>query len=137
MTPTAAETIESALGALRELPTPVSSRCVETGLDSADDPAVRVWATPEDEEVDVDAEDRLRDVVRDAVRRETGGRTAVVQGRRFRPHRHRGGMIAPEFRADDPVDLRSDPGVVAPAIDNVAPSQSQLCGACTTPRSGL
>ena len=72
MTSTTSETIESALGALRELPTPVSSRCVETGLDSADDPAVWVWAMLEDEEVDVDTGDRLRDVVRDTVRRETG-----------------------------------------------------------------
>lgn len=72
MTSTAAETIESALGALRGSPTPVRSRCVETGLDSTDDLAVRVWAMLEDEEVDVDAEDRLRDVVRAAVRRETG-----------------------------------------------------------------
>ena len=77
MTSTAAETIESALGALRGSPTPVRSRRVETGLDSADDPAVRVWAMPEDEEVDVDAEDRLRDVVRAAVRRETGDERRV------------------------------------------------------------
>lgn len=72
MTSTTAETIESALDALREVPTPVSSRCVETGLDSADDPAVWVWAMLEDEEVDIDTGDRLRDVVRDTVRRETG-----------------------------------------------------------------
>lgn len=71
MTSTTAVTIESALGALREAPTPVSSRCVETGLDSADDPAVWVWAMLEDEEADVDTGDRLRDVGRDAVRRET------------------------------------------------------------------
>ena len=71
MTSTMAVTIESALGALRELPTPVSSWRVETGLDSADDPAVWVWAMLEDEEVDVDTGDKLRDVVRDAVRRET------------------------------------------------------------------
>ena len=71
MTSTTAATIESALGALRELPTPVNSWRVETGRDSADDPAVWVWAMLEDEEVDVDTGDRLRDVVRDAVRRET------------------------------------------------------------------
>lgn len=41
MTPTAAETVESALGALREAPTPMRSRRVETGLDTGDDPAVR------------------------------------------------------------------------------------------------
>ena len=50
----------------------MSSWHVETGLDSADDPAVWVWAMLEGEEVDVDTGDRLRDVVRDAVRRETG-----------------------------------------------------------------
>lgn len=69
MTSTTAEAIESALDALRESPTSVSSRRVETGLDSTDDPAVWVWAMLEDEEADVDTGDRLRDVVRDAVRR--------------------------------------------------------------------
>ena len=65
-------TIESALGDLQELPTPVSSWRVEIGLDAADDPAVWVWAMLDDEEVDIDTGEQLRNVVREAVQRETG-----------------------------------------------------------------
>ena len=64
--------IQSALGELRNLPTPVGGWQVETGLDATDDPAVWVWAALEDEEAGIDARNRLRWVVRDAVRRVTG-----------------------------------------------------------------
>ena len=66
------ETIKSALGALSGLPTPVSSWLVETGIDAADDPAVWVWAMLDEEDVDLDTGERLRDIVRDAVRGVTG-----------------------------------------------------------------
>ena len=65
-------TIESALGDLQELPTPVSSWRVEIGLDASDQRAVWVWAMLDDEEVDIDTGEQLRDVVREAVQRETG-----------------------------------------------------------------
>lgn len=61
-----------ALGALSGLPASVSSWRVEIGIDAADDPAVWVWAMLDEEEVDLDTGERLRDIVRDAVRRETG-----------------------------------------------------------------
>lgn len=64
--------ILSALGALSGLPTPVSSWRVEIGIDAADEPAVWVWAMLDEEEVDLDTGERLRDIVRAAIRRETG-----------------------------------------------------------------
>ncbi len=64
--------IRSALGTLQDLPTPVSGWQVETGPDSTDDPAVWVWVILENEEVDFGIRSRLRDMVRDLVRRETG-----------------------------------------------------------------
>ena len=63
--------IETALGALRNLPTPVSGWEVETGSDSTDSPAVWVWAYLTDEEVDFETRSQLRDMVRDLVRRKT------------------------------------------------------------------
>ena len=67
-----ATVIESALGTLRNLPTPVSSWRVEAGPDATEDPAVWVWAMLEHEEVDAGTRSRLRNIVRDRVRRETG-----------------------------------------------------------------
>ncbi|MDE0202159.1 MAG: hypothetical protein OXK73_06975 [Rhodospirillaceae bacterium] len=66
-----AANIEAALGTLRNLPTPVSGWEVETGIDSTDKPAVWVWGYLTDEEVDFETRSRLRDMVRDLVRRET------------------------------------------------------------------
>lgn len=64
--------IEAALKReLRNLPTPVSGWEVETGVDWADDPAVRVWVYLTEEEVDFETRDLLRGTVRDLVRRET------------------------------------------------------------------
>ena len=65
-----AETIESALAELRELPA-VSSWQVETGPDATDDPAVWVWVMLEDEGVDFQTRSQLREIVRDQVRHET------------------------------------------------------------------
>ena len=67
----------SALGVLSGLPTPVNSWRVEIGIDAADQPAVWVWAMLDEEEVDLDTGERLRDIVRDAVRRETGDESWV------------------------------------------------------------
>ena len=69
--------IESALRKLRRLPTPVSGWEVETGSDSTDNPAVWVWAYLTDEEVDFETRSRLRDLVRDLVRRKTESRIWV------------------------------------------------------------
>ena len=68
---TTAANIESALGSLRNLPTPVSGWEVETGVDSTDAPAVWVWVYLTEEEVDLETRDRLRDMVRNLVRRKT------------------------------------------------------------------
>ena len=65
-----AEAIESALAELRGLPVQVSSWQVETGPDSTNDPAVWVWIMLEDEEVDFQTRSRLREMVRNRVRRE-------------------------------------------------------------------
>ena len=62
--------IESTLGKLRDLPTPVSSWRVKTGLDWTDDPAVWVWAMLEDEDVDFGKRSDLREMVRNLIRTE-------------------------------------------------------------------
>ena len=77
-----AAAIKTALEALGNLPTAVSGWEVETGLDSTDDPAVWVWVYLTDEVVDFETRARLRDMVRDLVRRETG--TAIWVYVRFR-----------------------------------------------------
>lgn len=61
---------ESALGELRDLPTPVSSWQVEAGPDATEDPAVWVWAMLEHEDVDAGIRSQLRNIVRDLVHRE-------------------------------------------------------------------
>ena len=66
-----AETIESALAELRELPAQVSSWQVETGPDATDDPAVWVWVMLEDEGVDFQTRSQLREIVRNQVRHQT------------------------------------------------------------------
>ena len=66
-----ATAIESELGKLRNLPTPVSSWRVEAGPDATEDPAVWVWAMLEHEEVDFGTRSQLRNIVRNLVRRET------------------------------------------------------------------
>ena len=66
-----ATSIESELAKLQDLPTPVSSWQVEVGPDATEDPAVWVWGMLEHEEVDFATRTRLRDIVRDLVRRET------------------------------------------------------------------
>lgn len=65
---TAAE-IESALDELPGLPAWVSGWQVETGLDWVDQPAVWVWAVLEDEDADAAALSRLREMIRNHVRR--------------------------------------------------------------------
>ena len=69
--------IVSELGAPSGLRTPVSSWRVEIGIDAAAEPAVWVWAMLDKEEADLDTGERLRDIVRDAVRRETGDESWV------------------------------------------------------------
>lgn len=72
-----AATIESALGGLRDLPTPVSSWRVETGEDWANDPAVWVWAMLAEEDVDFEKRSLLRKMVRDLIRQELEARLWV------------------------------------------------------------
>ena len=65
-------TIESALAKLENLPTPVTSWLVKTGLDWADDPAVWVWALLAKEEVAFESRSKLRAMVREQIRQEIG-----------------------------------------------------------------
>lgn len=62
--------IESRLGELHGLPTPVRSWIVAMGDDETDEPAVWVWITLDREFDDVTAEERaaLRELVRTSVR---------------------------------------------------------------------
>lgn len=64
--------IETALSEIGNLPTPVSGWLVETGLDSADQPAVWVWALLVEDEVDFDTLSLLRNMVFDKVQSRTG-----------------------------------------------------------------
>ena len=66
-----AETIESALANLQELPAQVSSWQVETGPDATDDPAVWVWVMLADEGVDFQAHSQLREIVRNQIQHQT------------------------------------------------------------------
>ena len=70
------ELVEAELEKLRDLPTPVAWWEVRTGLDSTDDPAVWVWAMLEDEDADFATVSvvrrKVRDLVRDVTRRQTG-----------------------------------------------------------------
>ena len=77
-----ADTIETALRRLPELPTPVSSWHVETGPDSTNDPAVWVWAMLTEDDVDFAKRSRLRSIIRDLVEERTD--TSVLVYVRFR-----------------------------------------------------
>jgi len=72
-----ANTIETALRQLPELPTPVSSWHVETGSDSTDDPAVWVWAILKDDDVEFAKRSRLRSMIRALVQEEAGSSMLV------------------------------------------------------------
>ncbi len=67
----AASALEDALRELQELPAPVSSWHVETGLDSTDDPAVWVWAMLQDDEVEFAKRSQLRSIIREAIDEKT------------------------------------------------------------------
>ncbi|MCY3831303.1 MAG: hypothetical protein OXF89_19435 [Rhodospirillaceae bacterium] len=69
---TTATEIKAALDELHDLPARVGGWEVETGIDSADEPAVWVWALLEDEEVDFADRSRLREMVRECVRQRAG-----------------------------------------------------------------
>ena len=68
----AANTLEAALRQLPELPATVSSWHVETGSDSTDDPAVWVWATLKDDDVEFAKRSQLRSIIRKFVEKKTG-----------------------------------------------------------------
>jgi len=72
-----ANTIETALRQLPELPTPVSSWHVETGSDSTDDPAVWVWAMLKDDEVEFAKRARLRSIISALVQEKAGSSMLV------------------------------------------------------------
>lgn len=67
-----ASAISNKLAQLDNLPTPVSSWLVETGIDSTDDPAVWVWAFLEQHGVEFAKRTRLRSLIREAVNELTG-----------------------------------------------------------------
>ena len=70
--------VRTELERLRDLPTPVRSWLVKDGIDVGDEPAVWVWALIEHEDADPDAVRQLKTIVKDAVRRATGGLWAYV-----------------------------------------------------------
>ncbi|TGG85872.1 MAG: hypothetical protein ERJ69_01835 [Aphanocapsa feldmannii 288cV] len=60
--------IKAALAQLGPLPTPVADWLVETGTDSADEPAIWVWAVLQNEKVALDTRLQLRDMILDFLR---------------------------------------------------------------------
>ena len=66
---TANTEIKAALGQLGPLPTPVADWLVETGTDSADEPAVWVWAVLQNDGVTLDTRLQLRDMILDFLRK--------------------------------------------------------------------
>ena len=60
--------IRTALTECNPLPTPVSDWLVEIGSDSADDPAVWIWAVLPDENTDIDTRIQIRDRVLQFIR---------------------------------------------------------------------
>ena len=71
MTSTTAS-IESALGQMSALPAAVSAWHVEAGPDVTEEPAVWVWVTLEQDDVDAKTRARMRDMVRTSVRKMVG-----------------------------------------------------------------
>ena len=65
---TANTEIKAALTQLDPLPTPVADWLVETGTDSADEPAIWVWAVLQNEGVALDTRLQLRDMILDFLR---------------------------------------------------------------------
>lgn len=63
--------IRAALDGLPPLPTDVSDWLVQTGTDSADEPAVWIWAVLSDETADFDAQIAIRDLVLAHVREQS------------------------------------------------------------------
>ena len=63
--------IRNALNDLASLPTPVSDWLVEIGTDSADEPAVWVWAVLPDDDTDLDTRIEIRDRVFDFIREQS------------------------------------------------------------------
>lgn len=68
---TANTEIKAALAQLDPLPTPVADWLVETGTDSADEPAIWVWAVLQNEGVALDTRLQLRDMILDFLRQES------------------------------------------------------------------
>ena len=64
--------IESELRTLRALPAPVSAWHVEAGPDVTEAPAVWVWVTLEQDDVDAQTRAQMRDLVRTSVRTMVG-----------------------------------------------------------------
>lgn len=60
--------IKAALAQLDPLPTPVADWLVETGTDSADEPAVWIWAVLQNDGVTLDTRLQLRDMILDFLR---------------------------------------------------------------------
>ena len=60
--------IKAALAQLGPLPAPVADWLVETGTDSADEPAVWVWAVLQNDGVALDTRLQIRDMIFDFLR---------------------------------------------------------------------
>lgn len=67
-----ANILEAALRQLSGLSAPVSRWHVETGSDSTDDPAVWVWATLKDDDVEFAKRSQLRSIIRKFAEKKNG-----------------------------------------------------------------
>ena len=76
---TTSDAIKDALGKLSDLPTPVGSWTVETGIDSTEEEAVWVWAMLKEEEdkVEFDTMEELGLIITKQVRKVTGSNTTA------------------------------------------------------------
>lgn len=63
----AASEIRSILNKLPPLPASVSHWIVQPGIDSADEPAVWIWAVLSDKKVDIDSNIAIRDLISDFI----------------------------------------------------------------------
>ena len=89
--------IRAALDELAPLPTPVSGWLVEIGTDSADEPAVWVWAVLPDDRTDLDTRIGIRDRVLDFIRERSEIPVQVYVS--FRTVAETGGQVHPEIPA--------------------------------------
>ena len=71
------DTIKDAMGKLSGLPTPVGGWIVETGIDSADEEAVWVWAMLKEDKVEFNKIEELESIITKQVKKITGSDTSA------------------------------------------------------------